>query len=89
MIIRYHFVFQLPDGTTSLLPVMVFIHGGAFYAGEPSSLVYGPEYFLDKDVVLVLMAYRLSALGTFFTSLMTFIILGNDFFIIYKTFRIS
>ncbi|XP_075211793.1 carboxylic ester hydrolase-like [Lycorma delicatula] len=42
-------------------PVMVFIHGGGFTCG--SSNLYGPEYILDKDVILVTINYRLGALG--------------------------
>lgn len=43
---------------------MVYIHGGGFFAGSPSSLFHGPQYFMDNgEVILVLMAYRLGALG--------------------------
>ena len=34
-----------------LLPVMYFIHGGAFFLGSGSPDFYGPERFLDHDVV--------------------------------------
>ena len=44
-----------------LMPVMVFIHGGAYILG--SYTVYGPHFLLDKDVVLVNIHYRLSSLG--------------------------
>lgn len=44
-----------------LMPVIVFIHGGAFFIG--SYTVYGPQYLLDHDVVLVNIHYRLSGLG--------------------------
>nr|XP_018917976.1 PREDICTED: esterase FE4-like [Bemisia tabaci] len=43
------------------LPVMVFIHGGGYQQG--SSVIYGPELLLDKDIVLVTVNYRLGALG--------------------------
>ncbi len=36
---------------TDLLPVMFFIHGGAFFVGSGSSDLFGPERFLDHDVV--------------------------------------
>jgi carboxylesterase type B len=36
---------------TDLLPVMFFIHGGAFFLGSGSPDFYGPERFLDHDVV--------------------------------------
>ena len=34
-----------------LLPVMFFIHGGAFFVGSGSSDLFGPERFLDYGVV--------------------------------------
>jgi len=46
-----------------LLPVMVFIHGGGFVSGSGSRALYGPENFMDKDIVLVFINYRLSVLG--------------------------
>lgn len=45
------------------LPVMVFIHGGAFLMGAATSDTYGPQYFMDHGVVLVTIQYRLGALG--------------------------
>ena len=39
---------------SDLLPVMVFIHGGAFFLGSGSKDFYGPERILDYDVVSVL-----------------------------------
>ena len=47
------------------LPVMVFIHYGAFFAGSSSSDLLGPEYFMDEDVILVTFNYRLGVLGKF------------------------
>ncbi|XP_063592301.1 juvenile hormone esterase-like [Penaeus indicus] len=43
------------------LPVMVFFHGGAFFAGGAS--IYKPDALLNHDVVLVLVQYRLGVLG--------------------------
>ena len=45
------------------LPVIVFLHGGAFVVGSCESLLYGPEVLLDRDLVLVGVNYRLGALG--------------------------
>jgi carboxylesterase type B len=57
-------LFQLPgDNEDSLKPVMVFIHGGAFYFGSSSSRTYGSDYLVDEGVVLVTMNYRLGAQG--------------------------
>ncbi|XP_038220747.1 venom carboxylesterase-6-like [Zerene cesonia] len=43
------------------LPVVVFIHGGAFMYGTGS--LYGPANMMDRDVVLVTINYRLGPLG--------------------------
>ncbi|XP_063826463.1 neuroligin-3-like [Ostrinia nubilalis] len=45
------------------LPVMFYIHGGAFMTGSGNSLVYGPDFIMDKKVILVTTNYRLDALG--------------------------
>ena len=44
---------------------MVWIHGGGFNAGSGNGIsdFYGPNYILDRDVVLVTVNYRLGALG--------------------------
>uniref|UniRef100_A0A6P4EAG0 carboxylesterase n=1 Tax=Drosophila rhopaloa TaxID=1041015 RepID=A0A6P4EAG0_DRORH len=45
------------------LPVMVYIYGGAFTIGEATRELYGPDYFMAKDVVLVTLNYRVDCLG--------------------------
>lgn len=54
---------QLPTKNGDLLPVMVWIYGGAFIEG--SSNQYGGSYFMESDtpVVLVALNYRLGVLG--------------------------
>lgn len=48
----------------TILPVIVFIHGGGYFAGSANPEIIGPEYFMDTcDVVMVTIAYRLGALG--------------------------
>ncbi|KAJ8871303.1 hypothetical protein PR048_027620 [Dryococelus australis] len=47
----------------SLLDVMVYIHGGGFFSGTGASNTFGPQFLLDKDIVLVTFNYRLGALG--------------------------
>nr|CAD7196065.1 unnamed protein product [Timema douglasi] len=56
---------QLPSGneTNSLLPVMVWIHGGGFNVGSGSPSLYGPGFLLEKEILLVTFNYRLGALG--------------------------
>lgn len=48
---------------SELLPVMVFIHWGGFFAGYSSTDYLGPEYFMDQNVVLVTFNYRLGVMG--------------------------
>ncbi|XP_076686877.1 juvenile hormone esterase-like [Andrena cerasifolii] len=54
----------------ALLPVMVFIHGGAFRTGNGNRTDYGPDYLLDKDIVLVTCNYRLGIFGFLSTGTM-------------------
>ncbi|KAG5681806.1 hypothetical protein PVAND_011214 [Polypedilum vanderplanki] len=46
-----------------LYPVMIWIHGGGFIHGSSTTEIYGPDYFLQKDVVFVSINYRLGAIG--------------------------
>jgi para-nitrobenzyl esterase len=45
------------------LPVMVWIHGGGFFAGSGSLPAYDGEALARRGVVLVTLNYRLGALG--------------------------
>jgi carboxylesterase type B len=47
----------------SLFPVMVWLHGGGFFAGSGNAEMYGPEFLLDHDVIVVTINYRLGTLG--------------------------
>ncbi|OAD59461.1 Acetylcholinesterase, partial [Eufriesea mexicana] len=47
----------------TLKPVMVWIYGGSFLRGNASSSVYGPDFFMEQDVVIVTFNYRLGPLG--------------------------
>lgn len=42
---------------------MVWIHGGAFCRGSAGTEMYGPDWLIQKDIVLVSMNYRLGAFG--------------------------
>ncbi|XP_062543902.1 acetylcholinesterase-like isoform X4 [Armigeres subalbatus] len=65
----------VPNATIKKLPVMVWIHGGAFCTGSGDSTLYDPEYLVQNDVVVVTFNYRLGPLG--FLSLPSFGIFGN------------
>ncbi|CAK9802979.1 Venom carboxylesterase-6 [Anthophora plagiata] len=47
----------------NLRPVMVWIHGGAYQTGYSNSSLYGPDFFLEEDVVFVSFNYRLGVFG--------------------------
>ncbi|XP_034484527.1 esterase B1-like [Drosophila innubila] len=49
--------------TEKPLPVMVYIYGGAFTIGEATRELYGPDYIMAKDVILVTLNYRVDCLG--------------------------
>ena len=51
-----------PEGASAedKLPVMVWIHGGGFTAGEGGD---GPKHFAREDVIVVTINYRLGLLG--------------------------
>ncbi|XP_050531739.1 juvenile hormone esterase-like isoform X2 [Daktulosphaira vitifoliae] len=45
------------------MPVMFWIHGGGFSVGSGGSSSGGPQYFMDKDIILVSINYRLGIFG--------------------------
>ncbi|XP_051164874.1 uncharacterized protein LOC127283823 [Leptopilina boulardi] len=55
---------ELPTGNQNASqPVIVFFHPGGFYAGSAQSTYHGPQYLLDRNLVLVTVNYRLASLG--------------------------
>ncbi|GAB1863190.1 Carboxylic ester hydrolase [Camponotus japonicus] len=57
-------------------PVMVWIHGGGFSNGSGGSSMHGPDYIVEKDIVLVTLNYRLGVLG--FLNLYDEVATGNQ-----------
>lgn len=54
------FIFQdVKPGSN--IPVIVYIFGGQFKLGYP--LKQGPEYMLSRDIILVMVSYRIGVLG--------------------------
>lgn len=45
------------------MPVLVHVHTGVFLVSNASIVSTGPQFMLDKDVVLVTLNYRLGSLG--------------------------
>ncbi|KAK3929291.1 Esterase B1, partial [Frankliniella fusca] len=66
--------FSLQTSKTPL-PVYFFIHGGLFQGGSPSTEMYGPDFLVQKDIVVVTIQYRVNSLG--FASFDTEEIPGN------------
>ncbi|KAK9692517.1 Carboxylesterase family [Popillia japonica] len=55
---------KLPaNGDSVRRPVMIFFHPGGFYGYTGAVYVFGPQYLLDEDIVLVTANYRLGSLG--------------------------
>ncbi|XP_014364665.2 juvenile hormone esterase [Papilio machaon] len=52
-----------PINRSPKLPVMVYIHGGGFRDGSGSPYIYGPEYLVRQEVILVTLNYRLEVMG--------------------------
>ncbi|HEY9365763.1 MAG TPA: carboxylesterase family protein [Agromyces sp.] len=52
-------VFTPTPSTDAALPVLVWIHGGGFFAGSPASLWYDGGRFNRNGVVTVTISYRL------------------------------
>ncbi|XP_047994239.1 juvenile hormone esterase-like isoform X2 [Leguminivora glycinivorella] len=60
---------------STCLPVLVFIHGGAFHSGSGDGDLNGPEYMIDENVVVVTFNHRLGPFG--FLSLNSSSVPGN------------
>ena len=52
-----------PSTSGEQLPVMVFIHGGAYLIGSGSQVMYRGEHLARRGVVVVTINYRLGVLG--------------------------
>ncbi|KAJ4445588.1 hypothetical protein ANN_12269 [Periplaneta americana] len=56
--------FKLPSNDSNPnRSVLVFFHAGGWYSVTAASSLYGPQYLMDQDIVLVTTNYRLAALG--------------------------
>ncbi|XP_031630361.1 esterase E4-like [Contarinia nasturtii] len=53
-----------PDTTgRGKLPVIFVIHGGLYAAGSGDDSRWGPDFFIENDVIVVTINYRLGAMG--------------------------
>lgn len=71
-----------PSKIRTKLPVLFDIHGGAFMFGHSRSYS-GPDYVMDRNVILVTINYRVGPLGKF----INFLIVSST--TIFVMFRIS
>lgn len=62
MIISPH-LFFIKAGGVENKTVLVWIHGGAFIGGDTNSLVYGPDFLLLEDNIVITIQYRLAIFG--------------------------
>ncbi|XP_056644896.1 esterase FE4-like [Diorhabda sublineata] len=68
---------NLPEESKELKPVMVWFYGGAFVRGSNSSKLYGPEFLMTEDIVLVAVNYRVGFLGFLQTNDVSLDVFGN------------
>ena len=47
-----------PTSAEALLPVLVYIYGGGFITGSARTEEYGPDRWLDEDILVVTVNYR-------------------------------
>ncbi|XP_013097162.2 juvenile hormone esterase isoform X1 [Stomoxys calcitrans] len=58
------FTVKMPKGDYNPdLPVMVWLHGGGYSFGSGNTFLYGPDYLVAENIVLVTLNYRLGPLG--------------------------
>ncbi|XP_031622635.1 venom carboxylesterase-6-like isoform X2 [Contarinia nasturtii] len=54
----------VPDiKTNKKLPVIFYIHGGGFAEGSGNNFFWGPDFLIERGVILVTINYRLGAFG--------------------------
>ena len=57
-LILSHFESRHEDGSSSGKPVIVYFHGGSLFWGSARYDDFGPELFMDHDIILVQVNYR-------------------------------
>lgn len=45
------------------MAVMVYIFGGAFVGGSGDDYINGPDFLMERDIILVTFNYRLNVFG--------------------------
>ena len=58
-----HFLVECCGGSETQCPIMVWFHPGDFLTQDGSYKKFGPQMFMEKNVVLISINYRLGPLG--------------------------
>lgn len=75
VISKHIFRFLKAPDVSNKLPVVVWIHGGAFFNGQPTFDDAHPEFLLREGVIVVTLHYRIGLFG--FLSTEDFVATGN------------
>ncbi|XP_050452690.1 esterase FE4-like [Cataglyphis hispanica] len=62
------FIPYIPGIQFMKLPVLVFLHSGAYASGSSDSKLLAPDYLMDQNIILVTLNYRLNIFGFFSTT---------------------
>lgn len=46
-----------------MVSVLFFIHGGGYVQGSGNDIMYGPDFIIEKRVILITFNYRLHIFG--------------------------
>nr|UUB32793.1 carboxylesterase COEA5 [Dendroctonus valens] len=65
----------LTNDNGSTVPVLVWIHGGGYSHGNALYSNFGPDFLIEKDIVIVTVSYRLGPFG--FLSTGDLVVPGN------------
>lgn len=68
-------IFTHSTDKTQMQDVIVYIHGGGFNHRSAEVALFGPQFFMDEDIVVVSIQYRLGLMG--FLSTEDSVIPGN------------
>ncbi|XP_050302714.1 juvenile hormone esterase-like isoform X2 [Anthonomus grandis grandis] len=53
----------LSNSSAVKLPVMLWFYGGGFYTGSSLSTHFGPDFFMEKNVIIAIFNYRVGPFG--------------------------
>lgn len=71
------------------MSVLIFIHGGGYAYGTGIPQIYKPQFFIDYNIVVVTLNYRLGPLGKGFLNVNLRFSWGGDMFLTYTKKKIT